>query len=212
MSSQSDFMNRWIYSSGITLWSLTCEVKFWFADLIWNIFGSKWTFSPQGSCVRSRKKRGSMRIWLFDKGQSGMARRRGSEHLLVWRQCDALGKVLLGKRESLWVFSDGRGNACCHGAKRFRNGSWFTTMILRRSLGLQIPRSQFSRASVRRVGQKSQIYGGPSSQLTGPEGSDMLVPDSTAHHQESGVVHASAWSQGCFGSWRRTNTMLGRWL
>ena len=41
------------------------------------------------------------------------------------------------------------------------------------------------------AGQTSQIYGGPTSQLTGLKGSaaNILVPDTTAHLQGSGGVH-----------------------
>lgn len=211
-------MNRWIHSSGITLWPLTCEVKILIFATInrWNISGSKWTFSPQGSCVRSRKKRGSVRIWLSliraKVGWLDDGVRASPSVTAVWWVMFCWENVSLCGYSLMAEVSFSRIMHAATNQKRFRNGLRFTTMILRRSLGLQIPRSQFSRASVKRVGQKRQIYGDPSSQLTGIEGSNMLVADSTAHHQESGVVHASAWSQGCFGSWRRTNTMLRRWL
>ena len=53
---------------------------------------------------------------------------------------------------------------------------------------------------------------GPTLPLTGLEGSadNILVPDTAAHIQGSGRVHTSM-GQGCFGSKRVTNTILGRW-
>ncbi|KAK3560338.1 hypothetical protein QTP86_006422 [Hemibagrus guttatus] len=52
----------------------------------------------------------------------------------------------------------------------------------------------------------------PPYNLQGPKGSaaNILVPDPTAHLQGSSGVH-SLTGQGCFGSKRLTNTILGRW-
>ena len=57
-----------------------------------------------------------------------------------------------------------------------------------------------------------QSMEGPTSQLTGHKGSaaNILVPDTTAHLQGSSGIHSSV-GQGCFGSKRGTNTILGRW-
>ncbi|KAK3569192.1 hypothetical protein QTP86_026470, partial [Hemibagrus guttatus] len=73
----------------------------------------------------------------------------------------------------------------------------------------KFPRSQSNPASVGCAGQTSLIHGGPTSQLTGLKGSaaNILVADPTAHLQGSSGVHAST-GQGCFGSKRRTNTIL----
>ncbi|KAK3546573.1 hypothetical protein QTP70_029961, partial [Hemibagrus guttatus] len=56
----------------------------------------------------------------------------------------------------------------------------------------------------------NQVHGGPISQLTGLKGSaaNILVPDPTAHLQGPSGVHALT-GQGCFGSKRRNNTILG---
>ncbi len=55
------------------------------------------------------------------------------------------------------------------------------------------------------------IHGGTTSQVTGFKGyaANILVPDTTAHFQ--GYSGGHAWmGQGCFGSKRGTNTILGR--
>uniref|UniRef100_A0AAY5K1J4 CCHC-type domain-containing protein n=1 Tax=Esox lucius TaxID=8010 RepID=A0AAY5K1J4_ESOLU len=59
------------------------------------------------------------------------------------------------------------------------------------------------------AGQTSPIHGGPTSQLTGLEGSaaNILVPDTTAHLQRSNGVHALT-GQDCFGGKRGTYTIL----
>ena len=55
------------------------------------------------------------------------------------------------------------------------------------------------------------VHGGPTSQLTGLKESaaNILVPDTRAHRQGSSGVHTLK-AQGCFGSKRGTNTILGR--
>ena len=90
----------------------------------------------------------------------------------------------------------------CHATKQkwFRNGLRSTTMRLRCWLGLQIPKIS--------IQLSMEIHGGPISQLTGLKGSaaNILVPDTTAHLQESNGVYAST-GQGCFGSKRETNSI-----
>ena len=82
-------------------------------------------------------------------------------------------------------------NALCHNA----NGSGMVWGARQRVsclvLDSKFPRSQSNWASVGCAGQTSQIYGGPTSQLTGLKGSaaNILVPDTTAHLQGSGGVH-----------------------
>ncbi|KAK3543536.1 hypothetical protein QTP70_023867, partial [Hemibagrus guttatus] len=114
------------------------------------------------------------------------------------------------------VFPDGCGlfpqeNVPCHKAKMVQewidernNGFEVLTLVSK------FPRSQSNRASVGCTGQTSPIHGVPTSQLAGLKGSaaNILVPDTTAHLQGSGV-HALM-GQGCFGSKRRTNTILVR--
>ncbi|KAK3542654.1 hypothetical protein QTP86_031477 [Hemibagrus guttatus] len=95
--------------------------------------------------------------------------------------------------------------------KWFRNGLMSTTSC-GLDLAAKFPRSQSIQASVGCAGQTSPIHGGPTSQLTGHERSaaKILVPDNTAHLQGSSGVHAST-GQGCFGTKRGTNTILGKW-
>ncbi|KAK3515693.1 hypothetical protein QTP70_028532 [Hemibagrus guttatus] len=114
------------------------------------------------------------------------------------------------------VFPDGCGlfqqdNAPCHKAKMVQE--WFDEHnnefeVL--TWPPNFPRSQSNRASVGCAGQTRPIHGGPTSQLRELKGSaaNILVPDTTAHLQGSSGVHAST-GQGCFGSKRGTNTILG---
>ena len=152
-----------------------------------------------------------------------------------WRLCDALGNVLLGNLgfchpcgcyfdiyhlpmhccrpySLMAVASLGRIMRQPTKQKWFRNGLRSTTMSLRSGLASKFPRSQSNRASVGCAGQTSPIYGGSTSQLTGLKGSaaNILVPDTTANFQGSRGVHASM-GQGCFGSNKETNTIVGRW-
>ncbi|KAK3569465.1 hypothetical protein QTP86_031433 [Hemibagrus guttatus] len=73
--------------------------------------------------------------------------------------------------------------------------------------------SQSNQASLGCAGQMTLIHGGPTSQLTGLEGSaaNILVPDTTAHLQGTSGVYALT-CQGCFGRKRGTNTMMDGWM
>jgi len=103
-------------------------------------------------------------------------------------------------------------NAPCHKAKMVQE--WFEEHNNEFEVLTwpQFPRSQSNQASVGCAEQTSPIHTGPTLQLTGLKGSaaNILVPDTTAHLQGSSGVHAST-SQGCFGSKRGNNTILGRW-
>ena len=110
------------------------------------------------------------------------------------------------------VASFSRVNASCHKAKMVQE--WFEEHNNEFEVLTWPPNSpdlNSNRASVGCAEQTSPIHGGPTLQLTGLQGSaaNILVPDTTAHLQGSRGVHAST-GQGCFGSKRGTNTILGR--
>ena len=95
------------------------------------------------------------------------------------------------------AFPDGCGhiqqdNAPCHKAKMFEE--WFEEQNNKFQVLTwppNSPRSQSNQAFVGCAGQTSLIHGGPTSQLTGLKESaaNILVPDTTAHHQGSSGVH-----------------------
>ena len=92
--------------------------------------------------------------------------------------------------------------------KCFRNGLRGTTMSWRCRLDLQIPQ----------ISVQSSICGTCWTNKSDPwrphlatyRTADIVVPDTPTHLQGSSGVHASM-GQGCFGSKRGTNTILGRW-
>lgn len=71
-------------------------------------------------------------------------------------------------------------------------------------------RSQCEKTFVGCAGQRSLIYGSPTLQSTGIEGSgaNIFIPDTTAHLQRSNGIHVWV-GQSCFGGIIRTYTILG---
>lgn len=189
----------------------------------WDLLGSKWTCSSQ-SCRDISRKNGQGQGFKGVEGKLWWLEARASPKLFLWGIPSLQWSVSIkhGPRKEWWwtrpcswkdipmPFFNGI-TVSCTKQKRFRNGLRGTASF-RCSPSWNFSRFQSSGTSVGCAGQTSLILGGHTSQLITLKGSftNTLVPDTTAHHQRSGGVHVSS-GQGCFGSKKGANTILGKW-